>query len=202
MAQECPRDIMCHTCGREGHRMGDPECSLERISDAHLSQPDPVPSPQDSSCGSALDDPDVTPDATERTSTEQLPALSRDGTLPTGPSAATPASLGKKRSASSPVKSPGGGEMRQADKMQREASSSSQDEISSEGEESEVEETVVEKQWLKIPCSISPTLSIYLTRIVYGYSFLNTESTMTLKIITINTRGIVNNTKRLSLFYF
>ena len=173
--------------------MGDPECSLERISDAHLSQPDPVPSPQDSSCGSALDDPDVTPDVTECTSTEQLPALSRDGELPTGPSAATPASLGKKRSASSPVKSPGGGEMRQADKMQRAASSSSQDEISSEGEE---------KQWSKIPCSISPALSIHLTRIVYRHSFLNTESTMTLKIITINTRGIVNNTKRLSLFYF
>ena len=146
IARECPRDIMCHTCGREGHRMGDPECSLEKISEAHLSQPDPVPSPQDSSCGLALDDPDVTPDATECTSMEQLPAVTRDGALPTGPSAATPASLGKKRSASSPVKSPGGGEVRQADKMQRAASSSSQDDISSEGEGSEVEETVVEKE--------------------------------------------------------
>ena len=31
MARECPRDVICHTCGQEGHRLGDPACTLQRI---------------------------------------------------------------------------------------------------------------------------------------------------------------------------
>ena len=93
--------------------MWDLECSLEKISEVYYSQPDPVPSPLDS-CGPVMGDPVVIHlSALALSSFQPWPGM---GPFPQG--AATPASRGRKHSASSPVKFPGIGEVSQADKIQ------------------------------------------------------------------------------------
>ena len=208
MARECPRDIMCHTCGWEGHRMGDPECRgsvmptfLNLIQSPHPKTRHVVRHWMTQMWHL------MQLSAPPGSSFQPLPGM---GSFPQGPfpqGRLLPPLLPWARSAVHPALwSPlvVGGETSRQDAACSIEQQPRWDQQWGRGKwgrrDSGGEGTDNRGQWLEIPCSIFPTLSIYLTRIVYGHSFLNTESTMTLKIITINTSGIVNN--RRSLFYF
>ena len=130
MARECPRDVICHTCGQEGHQLGDPACTLQRIENDNTME-DLVSQAEETSCSP---DPASTSDQAEGLGTQPQPPLSgKASTGPTGTCAATPAAHASRKR---PPTSPGVSEQVPAGKRQprsRASSSSSDTDNDNEG---------------------------------------------------------------------